>query len=407
MSEAKVDNPATTNSLEQQLDVLLDKMQSDLSEAGEQLAAGSASAADSASVNVTAEESFDQELEAELTSQTSSASMETQPAAESPQAVAAVAGENLPAAEETEPATAPAASANFATSGEEVTESLDSAVSEMMADASASLAAAENEPVSSAAPVQVPQRREAAPVAEVPGPQAGPTASTVQASSVEDLDSQLASLTEQLLSEPDDGVAMAVAAAPAAAHRVAVSSQDAHPASTLKTPEVKVTAEKAKSTASDKVAVSAAGTKLPALQAGALSPLLVRVLSPLSAPLNKYPKVVRDTLGWVSLITLFWAMTIWAYLLFFHKPVDAEIPESAPHLAGDTTQSGHDDQGKSGHENAAKSGKDHSGRVSDHEGESSAGHGEPAKKPHGTADSHAETAKTQQPHKSPDEHGSH
>lgn len=394
MSEAKVDNPASTDSLEQQLDVLLNKMQSDLNEAGEQFASESTPASNSAPANVTAEESFDQELEAELTSQTvaaTEASMtasETEPAAELPQVVDAVAIDSLPAAIETESMAEQAASAEFATSSEEVTESLDSAVSEMMADASASLAAAENEAVSSAAPVPVPASPETAPLDQAPSASTGPAASSVQASSVEDLDSQLASLTEQLLSEPDAGIAVA-APAPATAHRAAVSSQEALSNPTSKSPEVKVSAEKSTSTASEKFAAAAAGLKLPSMQMSGLSAVLVLILSPLSAPLNKYPKVVRDTLGWVSLITLFWAVTIWAYLLFFHKPVNADIPHSAPHIAGDVSKSGHDEHDKGGHANSAKSDKGaHSGGPSGQDGQSGAGHGEPAKKSHAAADSH-------------------
>ena len=53
--------------------------------------------------------------------------------------------------------------------------------------------------------------------------------------------------------------------------------------------------------------------------------------------------MVRDTLGWVSLITLFWAGTIWAYLLFFHKPVESEVPQSATKISGVApSETGHD-----------------------------------------------------------------
>ncbi len=149
------------------------------------------------------------------------------------------------------------------------------------------------------------------------------------------------------------------------------------------------------------MATATALVKSAPTQLVSLSPLLLKVLSPLSAPLNKYPKVVRDTLGWVSLITLFWAGTIWAYLLFFHKPVEADIPHSAPHIAGDTAKSEHggSDHGKSGHE--AK------GETSGKHDSNAAGHGEPAKKAHAAADEHAEATHPEEPHKAPDEHGGH
>ncbi len=96
-------------------------------------------------------------------------------------------------------------------------------------------------------------------------------------------------------------------------------------------------------------------------------PLTTATVSVLSAPLASAPRIVRDTVGWFALWTLFLAACVWAYVLFVHKPakphghaaplglVTEERPTAregspqpgAPDITpdGDAARAGHDEPG--------------------------------------------------------------
>ena len=58
----------------------------------------------------------------------------------------------------------------------------------------------------------------------------------------------------------------------------------------------------------------------------------------LSAPIRKRPKAFRDTIGWAAVVTLFNAMCLWMYVLFFRSP---EPPPPKPVAAHETTKDSH------------------------------------------------------------------
>jgi len=52
------------------------------------------------------------------------------------------------------------------------------------------------------------------------------------------------------------------------------------------------------------------------------------VASAISAPLAAKPRIVRDTLGWLALNTLFLGVCVWAYILFVRHPAHAHAPHT-------------------------------------------------------------------------------
>ena len=245
---------------------------------------------------------------------------------------------------------------------------LDQAVKSMLDDAAAAIAA---------------KQREAADLISNLAA-AGPA-------NLEDLDSQLASLTEQMLNEPAaTGVPLPAAPVPVApaaaaqAHATAATAAAAAAATSTQTPQGATVVESAKDPA------TTVSLKQRVLE------LLVKSVGLASKPLDSQPRVVRDTLGWVALVTLFWAGTIWVYFLFFHKPVASEIPENAPRLStGEHAHAAkHDDDGDS---YAAKSAQ--SGSKSKHGGS------EVAEK--GAKSEHAERSTAHAAEEESSEHGGH
>lgn len=108
----------------------------------------------------------------------------------------------------------------------------------------------------------------------------------------------------------------------------------------------------------------------------ALASTGVSVCAVLSKPVADKPAVVRDSIAWISLCTLFCGGTLWAYALFFRKPVEIPAPsnpvvlaekESPHHGVTYTTRSSH------------AGGEAHGAAKSDGHG-ASGGHGD-AKKP--------------------------
>jgi hypothetical protein len=54
---------------------------------------------------------------------------------------------------------------------------------------------------------------------------------------------------------------------------------------------------------------------------GKVDPAARRVVGLFSAPLAGRPKMVRDTLGWLSLNTMFLGFCVWVWLMFVRQPV--------------------------------------------------------------------------------------
>lgn len=59
----------------------------------------------------------------------------------------------------------------------------------------------------------------------------------------------------------------------------------------------------------------------------------VTVCAVLSKPVAEKPAVVRDSIAWIALCTLFCGGTLWAYALFFRKPVEIPAPSNPVVLA--------------------------------------------------------------------------
>lgn len=57
--------------------------------------------------------------------------------------------------------------------------------------------------------------------------------------------------------------------------------------------------------------------------------LVVRCAAIVSGPLKRKPQSVRDTVGWIALVTIFWAACLWVYLIFIRSP-HAPDPEPLP-----------------------------------------------------------------------------
>ncbi len=62
------------------------------------------------------------------------------------------------------------------------------------------------------------------------------------------------------------------------------------------------------------------------------APVALSGLATVSAPLLKQPRIVRDTLGWIALWTIFLAACVWVYALFVHKPAPPESAREAIEL---------------------------------------------------------------------------
>lgn len=97
---------------------------------------------------------------------------------------------------------------------------------------------------------------------------------------------------------------------------------------------------------------------------GAVAGLITPVLGAMSAPLAKKPRIVRDSIGWIAVNTVFCASCLWGYMLFLrpaqiaeqHAAFDlahAELPEVPGHDAHDPHAAGadaHGAEGGGGHE---------------------------------------------------------
>jgi len=59
---------------------------------------------------------------------------------------------------------------------------------------------------------------------------------------------------------------------------------------------------------------------LPIRAARTVGPIARAGLAAMSAPLSGRPRIIRDTVGWFAMWTMFLAACVWAYLLFVHQP---------------------------------------------------------------------------------------
>lgn len=101
-------------------------------------------------------------------------------------------------------------------------------------------------------------------------------------------------------------------------------------------------------------------------------------LNTLSMPLRSQPVAVRDTLGWVALATLFWATCLWAYMLLFYKPPMPEPPSNPTALVA--TADGEHGQGHAGVEGEGHASGSHSAPSSHAPAKAAASHAaKPAK----------------------------
>ncbi len=201
------------------------------------------------------------------------------------------------------------------------------------------------------------------PEAETPGPKAGAAepdaAAAPEADDLEDLDQQIAALTDELL-EGDfvDAAGEAVETSTPPAPQEASPEPEAEPQPATPTSKQSGSAQSNESDKpEDAVEASAdqredeapapaarpatqretarpAASKPAASASGSPHPVVVVVLATAkkaeagarsladlaSTPLKNRPKIVRDTVGWFGLWTLFLAICVWVTLAFFRSP---------------------------------------------------------------------------------------
>lgn len=75
-----------------------------------------------------------------------------------------------------------------------------------------------------------------------------------------------------------------------------------------------------------------------------LGPVVTRLLEPVATRLEAQPRILRHSLGWLGMLTLFNAVWVWSYVLIFRGP-PAPPPTAATGLAGlESVESGTDPQ---------------------------------------------------------------
>ena len=52
----------------------------------------------------------------------------------------------------------------------------------------------------------------------------------------------------------------------------------------------------------------------------------------MSAPLQTRPAIVRQSIGWVAIVTVFYAVCVWAFVLFIRKPETPLVSNPPPGL---------------------------------------------------------------------------
>lgn len=247
-----------------------------------------------------------------------------------------------PAAAPVAEATEPAAAAPEAPKPAEPA-SLDASVNQLLDQMGEAPKEAPKDPAAPAAAAQ--------PAPPTPAP-AATSAPAAEAAPTSESDS-LASLTESLLGPEVVGTPAEepAAAAKPEAHE---SEHATSPAATASTPPPPTKPDPTKPVKAPEPAAAHAPAKIehaaaittpkPSFSAKAraalavathkLEPTLAKALAPASKPLASKPKVVRDTVGWMAVYTLFVAGTFWAYLIFFYKAPKPAVAEPGVHLAG-------------------------------------------------------------------------
>ncbi len=71
-----------------------------------------------------------------------------------------------------------------------------------------------------------------------------------------------------------------------------------------------------------------------------LGPVVMRTARAVSKPLDSRPPAVRDAIGWAALVTVFWAVSVWTYILIFRKPIVPKAGEAPVILS--TPQTDHE-----------------------------------------------------------------
>lgn len=211
--------------------------------------------------------------------------------------------------------------------------------------------------------------------------------------SLEMLDAELAKLASQLVDSDFDATPEAPGPQP--------SGEPRHPAAPPPSPPV----HREPADAVPDPAPSPPPSARPSLRGGlaaavglagtagrAASPVVLRAARVVSRPLDARPPIVRDAVGWCALVTAFWAIVVWTYILIFRKP-NVPRPTEAPVVIS-TPQTDHEAmvraaeaavrakaaEGEDGH-GASKGGGGHGAdKPKDAHG---GGHG-PAKDPHAT-----------------------
>lgn len=243
------------------------------------------------------------------------------------------------------------------------------------------------EPDASAAPTAAPAPVE--PVAAAPVPPATP-AREETAADISALDDQLARLTDELLS--GDPAAAPAAAAPAAAAPgaavaeapVAAAAPEASPSPAPAPVPEPVSAAPSAPAAAAPVAPAAPVPARAAPRGPSLAERLSRVVAGRTAglavacakPLAGKPKIVRDTVGWLGVNTIFLATLVWGYRLMLQKP-EQPVATKAPSTLVSDFPGGHASPGHVDEAHADAPADAHSANASGHADPHAAdGHGE-------------------------------
>lgn len=113
------------------------------------------------------------------------------------------------------------------------------------------------------------------------------------------------------------------------------------------------------------------------------TPIGVKALAVMNKPLEGKSATVRDSLGWVALWTMFNAVCVWGFVVFFQKPPELAVPHDAPQITSDESGSGHGegkDAAKTEGHAGGSEGKSHEGAGDGHEEKPAAKHDAPASK---------------------------
>lgn len=145
-------------------------------------------------------------------------------------------------------------------------------------------------------------------------------------------------------------------APPAAIHAPVAPPQSSHAASTNLTPPPVATSSTAAPTSpSPAVALPTMEIGVPAKRRVGVADLAHRIAALISAPLHGRPRIIRDTIGWLALWTLFLAACVLMAVVFFRKP---QTPDIEANPAG-VVAPDHESPAETPHEVTPGGGADH------------------------------------------------